>query len=186
MNIMKPACLLLTLSICSLPMFGADQAPPTPGQIIDGEVRQIEREAVRIAGAMPADKYNFAPTAGEFKGVRTFSQQISHMATIIYSVSAASMGEKSPVEMGKDENGPASIQGKDAVVKYLKDSLAYAHKAAAGLTQANMNDMLPSPFGQGKMSRLQILTVIGWHSYDHYGQAIEYVRMNGIDPQAIK
>lgn len=46
------------------------------------------------AEAMPADKYSFAPSHGEFKGVRTFGQQVSHVAAVIYAVSASVLGEK--------------------------------------------------------------------------------------------
>ena len=164
--------------------FSAEPQAPSIGKLLDGQVRQVESEVGSLAEAMPADKYNFAPTDGEFKGVRTFSQQMTHIATVIYEVSAAALGEKCPVETGQNENGSPSIQGKDAVVKYLKDSFAYAHKAANALTAANMMDMLPSPFGNQKTPRLYLVSVIGWHSFDHYGQAVEYARMNRIIPPA--
>ena len=109
---------------------------------------------------------------------------MTHIATVIYEVSAASLGEKMPVAKGQNENGAPSIHGKDAVVKYLKDSLAYAHKAVANLTAANMMDEMQSPFGSGKSSRIQLLSEIGWHSYDHYGQCVEYARLNGVVPPA--
>jgi len=165
-------------------LFAADAPAPSLGKVFDGEVKQVESEVGSLAEAMPAELYNFAPTQGEFKGVRTFSQQMTHIATVIYEVSAAALGEKSPVETGQSENGPAAIKGKDAVVKYLKDSFAYAHKAATSLTAANMMDLMPSPFGGPKVPRIYLISVIGWHSFDHYGQAVEYARMNKIIPPA--
>ncbi len=75
----------------------------------------MESEIGSLAEAMPADKYNFAPTAGEFKTVRTFAQQMSHIATVIYEVSAASLGEKTPVDTGTNENGPANLRSKAAI-----------------------------------------------------------------------
>lgn len=179
--------ILWTLATASLGFSAALAADaPAPGidKIVDGQIRTIEREVVSLAEAMPADKYNFAPTQGEFKGVRTFSQQMTHIAAVVYVVSAASMGVKNPSDPGPDENGPASIHGKEAVVKYLKDAFAFAHKAAGELTSANMLDMMPSPFGQGKMPRIQAITMVAWHSFDHYGQSVEYARMNGIVPPA--
>lgn len=165
-------------------MFAADSPAPSIAKVFDGQVRQVESEIGSLAEAMPESAYNFAPTQGEFKGVRTFSQQMTHIATVIYEVSAAALGEKCPIEAGKDENGPASIHGKEAVVKYLKDSFAYAHKAANALTMANMMDMMQSPFGSQKTPRVSLVSTIGWHSFDHYGQAVEYARMNKIIPPA--
>jgi uncharacterized damage-inducible protein DinB len=174
---------LIGLSLAAV-AFAADKPAPTIGTLLDQEIRMVESEVVPLAEAMPADKYDFAPTQGEFKGVRTFSQQMSHIAATNYMVASAALGEKNPSEAGKNENGPASIQGKDAVVKYLKDSFAYAHKAAASLTAANAMDMIASPFGGGKMARMSIVSVVPWHTFDHYGQAVVYARMNGIIPPA--
>ena len=172
-------------AIFSTIAFAADApAAPSIGKQLDGQIRSVEREVVSLAEAMPADKYNFAPTEGEFKGVRTFSQQMSHIAAIVYLVSSAAMGEKNPSDPGPDENGPANIQGKDAVVKYLKDAFAYAHKAANSLTDANANELMPPPFGKNKTSRWYDVNVVVWHTFDHYGQAVVYARMNGIVPPA--
>jgi uncharacterized damage-inducible protein DinB len=182
MDLMKPV--LLFMLAAGLPAaFGAEPQAPSIGKLLDGQVRQVESEVGPLAEAMPADKYKFAPTAGEFKGVRTFSQQMTHIATVIYMVSAASLGEKPPVDTS-DENGSPSIQGKEAVVKYLKDSFAYAHKAANAVTAANMMDMMQSPFGNQKTPRVSLVSTISSHSFDHYGQAVVYLRMNGIVPPA--
>lgn len=165
-------------------VWAADAPQAGMGKVLDGQVRMAEREIVSLAEAMPADKYNFHPSDGEFKNVRTFSQQMSHIAAVLYQVSAGALGEKNPSETGADENGPASVNGKDAVAKYLKDAFAYAHKAASAVTTSNAMDMLPSPFGNGKTSRIDLVTTLVWHSFDHYGQAVVYARMNGIVPPA--
>ena len=175
---------VMGLSAGAALVFGADAPQASMGKILDGQLRSAEREIVGLAEAMPADKYNFRPTAGEFKNVRSFSMQLSHIAAMLYEVSAAALGEKNPSETGKDENGPASIDGKDAAVKYLKDAFAYAHKAVLAVTSANAMDMLQSPFGSGKTPRIDLVTTLTWHSYDHYGQAVVYARMNGVIPPA--
>jgi uncharacterized damage-inducible protein DinB len=184
MNFMTKVLGLIAGLAMSASLFAADSPVQGITKIFDGQLRMIEGEVVPLAEAMPADKFDFAPTAGEFKGVRTFSQQMTHIATVIYEVSAASLGEKNPVATGKNENGAASIHGKDAVVKYLKDSLVYAHKAVAALTAANMLDPMQSPFGNQKNSRIELLSEIGWHTFDHYGQCVEYARLNGVVPPA--
>ena len=174
----------MTLAACATLVFGADAPQAGMGKVLDSQLRSAEREIVGLAEAMPADKYNFRPTAGEFKNVRSFSQQMTHIAAILYDVSAGALGEKNPSETGKDENGPASIDGKAAAVKYLKDAFTYAHKAALAVTQANSMDLLQSPFGNEKSPRIDLVTMLMWHSFDHYGQAVVYARMNGIVPPA--
>jgi uncharacterized damage-inducible protein DinB len=164
--------------------FGADAPQASMGKVLDGQIRSAEREIVGLAEAMPAEKYGFRPTAGEFKNVRTFSQQMTHIASILYGISAAALGEKNPSELGQDENGPASIADKDAAVKYLKDAFVYAHKAASAVTSANAMDAMQSPFGSGKTPRIDLVTTLMFHSFDHYGQAVVYARMNGIVPPA--
>lgn len=164
-------------------LFGA-QAPSTPtiASINDRELSLLERELVPLAEAMPAEKYDFAPTQGEFKGVRTFSQQMSHVASLMYGVSATVLNEKPPVDVGTSENGPDSLKGKDAIVKYLKDAFVYSHKAMNSLTPENFTELV-SAYGS-KVPRGVVASELVWHGFDHYGQAVIYLRMNGIIPPA--
>src|SRR5882724_2494413 len=170
-------------AICSVPLLAADVAAPTANKIFDRDLTNIERDIVPLAEAMPADKYNFAPTQGSFKDVRTFGDQMKHVAAVIYMVSASVLSEKNP-DMGGSESGPASVKTKDEIVKYLKDSFTYAHKAMNSLTAKNMTDLVNSPFGDGKVARASMATVAVWHSFDHYGQAVVYARMNEVIPPA--
>ena len=154
-------------------------------QILDRVVINTEEEFVPAAEAMPEDKFGFAPSNGEFKGVRTFAQQIKHVAAVNYEVAAALLEEKPPVELN-GEAGPASITSKADIIKYLKDSFVYVHKAVATINDTNLTETVRSPFGEGKVTRLGLATAISWHAYDHYGQMVEYLRMNEIVPPASK
>ena len=176
------AVLLGSALLAAPPAFGAD--PITIAKLYDGQLSGIEHELVPLAEAMPADKFDFAPTAGEFKGVRTFAQQCKHVAAVLYMVSAGALEEKVPVDLGSGESGPDSVKTKDQVVKFLKDAFAYAHKATLSLTAKNELDMLKSPFGEGQMARAAFAGILTWHSFDHYGQMVVYARMNGIIPPA--
>jgi len=144
----------------------------------------LEHELVPLAEAMPAEKYDFAPTSGEFKGVRTFGQQVSHLAAVIYLVSATVLDEKVPSEAGEGENGPATLKSKSDIVGYLKSAIAYGHKAMNSLTAANLTDRVKSAFGDDQVPRVSMASVAVWHSFDHYGQMVVYARMNGIIPPA--
>src|SRR5581483_11686090 len=121
--------------------------------------------------------------SGEFKGVRTYAQQIKHVAAVNYVVFAAIAGEKPPADTG-GESGPDSVKTKAEIIKYLKDSFAYAHKVAAGITKESTTDMVQSPFGSNKVSKLGLAAIGISHPFDHYGQMVVYLRMNGIIPPA--
>jgi hypothetical protein len=53
-------------------------------KVYDDQVSTIEREVLGLAQKMPADKYSFAPTNGTFTGVRTYAQEVSHLATKVH------------------------------------------------------------------------------------------------------
>jgi uncharacterized damage-inducible protein DinB len=152
------------------------------GQILDSQIKALDSDVLRLAEAMPADKYDFAPKTGSFQGVRTFAEQTRHLATVIYMMSGAVLGEKPPVDTGKDDSGPAAVKTKAQLVEYLRGALAFAHKAVGTVTEKNELDDITSPFGDGKMKRLAAASMIAWHSFDHYGQMVVYARMNGVIP----
>ena len=157
--------------------------PSTVSQVLTSSVTNVENEFVPAADAMPEDKYSFAPTSGEFKGVRTFGQQVKHVAAVNYILAAAILGEKPPVDTG-GENGPDSVKSKADIMKYLKDSFVYLHKAAESVNDKNLVAPVKSPFGEGTATRLALASGAVGHCFDHYGQMVEYLRMNGIIPPA--
>jgi uncharacterized damage-inducible protein DinB len=162
----------------------APQAAPPPATIAsmtDREVGILERDIVPAAEAMPEDKYNFVPTTGEFKGVRTFAEQVKHVANTNYEFWSAALGEKPAVDTAND-NGPDSIKTKAEIVKYLKDSFALGHRAAKALTAENSVEAMA--LGQGKAPRLFWVSFGVAHGFDHYGQMVVYLRMNSIIPPA--
>ncbi len=181
---MKYAVVLaLMLALCSFAVAQAKDAPKTVTQILDGGVKSIEGEFVPAAEAMPADKYDFAPTNGEFKGVRTFAQQIKHVAAVNYMLGGAILGEKPPVDTG-GESGPENIKSKADIVKFLKDSYAYVHKAVATINASNATSEVKAPWGDSKITLMSMAMIVVGHGFDHYGQMVVYLRMNGIVPPA--
>jgi hypothetical protein len=175
--------LLLTGSGVALAQTAKPTEQHTIAQVMDHSVTGVEHEFVPAAEAMPEDKYSFAPANGEFKGVRTFAQQAKHVAAVNYLVGAAMLQEKPPVEPG-GESGPDSIKTKADIVKFLKDSFTYVHKAVGSINEGNSLSPIKSPFGEGMVTRVGLATLIVGHCFDHYGQMVEYLRMNGIVPPA--
>lgn len=163
------------------------QSSPTVAQVANMEIAILEKQMMGVVEAMPADKYNFAPKDSDFKGsdfktVRTFAQQVKHVAGVNYRLWAASLGEKPPAAALQGENGPDSMQSKAEIVKYLKGSFELGHRAASALTAENMLEQVS--MGHGKAPRLFLVTYPVEHDFDHYGQMVEYLRMNGIVPPA--
>ena len=140
----------------------------------------IENDVVGLAEAMPADRYDFRPTSGAFDGVRTFGEQVRHLATMVYMTAAIVLQEKSPYGPGPGDNGPADLRSKEAIVTYLKRSLAYARRAMQSLTIRNHLDPLKTVFGT--QPRIEVAAGVLYHSYNHYGQMVVYARMNGVVP----
>jgi DinB superfamily len=162
--------------------------PPSIASAVDLQISMVESEFVSAAEAMPDDKFNFTPVSlnipgSEYKTVKTFAEQVRHVAATNYLAWGAITGDKSPIE-SKEDNGPSSLTSKADIVKYLKDSFAIGHKAAKSLTAANAASQIPSPFRQGQTTKLFCATFAVGHAFDHYGQMVEYLRMNGIIPPA--
>ena len=155
----------------------------TVTQVLDRTVTNMEHEFVPAAEAMPEDKFPFVPTNGEFKGARSYGEQIKHVAAVNYIFGAAILGEKVPVDVG-DESGPAALKTKEEILTYLRDSFSYVHKAILTINEKNLVEPVKSPFGEGKVTRLGLAASVAGHGFDHYGQMVEYLRMNGIVPPA--
>jgi uncharacterized damage-inducible protein DinB len=176
---------LQTAADANTPQAQPSQQPsPTVASVVDREISDIENLILNAAESMPEDKFNFTPeslniTGDDYKGVRTFAVQVKHVASSNYFIWSPLTGDKVPENI-KDGNGPADLKNKEDIIRFLRDSFALGHKAAAALTAENM---LQTP-GNSKSTRLHLATFGVAHAYDHYGQMVEYLRMNGIVPPA--
>ena len=190
-------CAALVLSGCTLA--GTAQTGSTsakvaagtqmsPVQAQDELLNLFEQEFMGVAKAMPADKYGFAPAAANFApsqgakydGVRTFAKEVSHVTLANYYFASTILGEKMPV----DPKTINALTSKDDLLKAAADSFAYAHKALASITPENAYVAIDGV--DGLHTRSVIASFISAHGYDHYGQMVEYLRMNGIVPPGSK
>ncbi|HEY0564755.1 MAG TPA: DinB family protein [Terriglobales bacterium] len=147
-----------------------------PATLYDRAVSNVEKEFVSLAEAMPADKYDFAPTTGEFKDVRKFGEQVKHVAEANMLFYGALLGQK------HEEGEAKALTGKDQIVDYLKKSFELGHQAAKTMTP--QNSFVTVAIGPGSSSRAGLMTLAVAHAFDHYGQMVVYGRMNGIVPPA--
>ena len=156
-----------------------------PSKAMDGLLSSMEVQVVGAAKAMPADKYSFAPAQGnfapglttQFDTVRTFVAQVTHLAQANYFFFGWS-----GIKPDRDLKAIGSITTKDDAVAALEASFVYAHKAIATITTENAF-IAVKPI-DGFSTRVTIAAFASAHGYDHYGQMVEYLRMNGTVPPA--
>src|SRR5260221_9798567 len=147
-----------SVAAANAPQAQQSQPPPTIASTVDREISTIERQIVEAAEAMPEDKFNFSPESldipgDDHKGVRTFALQVKHVAASNYALWSPLTGDKFPEDfMGG--NGPGGLKTKAEILKFLKDSFALGHKAAATLTTQNMLQTVNG----GKSPRLHLAT----------------------------
>lgn len=159
----------------------------TPSQALDSQLSLIEAEMNGAVKAMPAEKFGFAPSAAifvpgqatDFNTVRTFAQQATHVAEANYFF----YGIVSGLKPNTDVSGIEKLTKKEDVVTALAGSFTFAHKAIATLTAANAFEVIKSP-EPGFQTRATLASFGISHAWDHYGQMVEYLRMNGIVPPA--
>lgn len=177
--------ILLCCAVVAAPAFSLGQAPApakpavgtqmTPSATYDKLLSGMEKEFVDAAEAMPEDKFNFSPTQGEFKGVRTFGAQVKHVAESNYYFFGGGMSE---ADMKTKSEAIEKLTSKADIIQALKDSFTQAHTFIKGITPENAFVMTANGT-RGGMSSFGIA-----HLMDHYGQMVVYLRMNGIVPPA--
>ncbi len=181
-----PALLVSVAVLAQDTKAGANPSPSssTLAATVDRQIGAVEKLVLDAAEAMPEEKYGFTPEAlsipgSDYKGVRTFAQQVKHVAASNYALWSPVTGDQIPDDF-RGGNGPESVKSKADILKFLKDSDALGHRAAGTLTPENMLQTGT----RGKSSRLHLVTFGVAHGYDHYGQMVEYLRMNGVVPPA--
>ena len=159
-------------------------APMDPAKALDAMLSLYEGEMVSVVKAMPADKFNFAPSGPifapgqtpKYDGVRNFAKQVSHVTQANYFFYASVSGLKPEV----DVKAIGAMTEKEQLVSALEASFAFAHRAIATITPANA--FLTIKGADGMQTRATLAAFAVAHGFDHYGQLVEYLRMNGIVP----
>ena len=139
----------------------------------------VEGEFLGVAEAMPEEKYNFVPTMGKFDDARTFREQVKHVACVQFALFNEFEGKQPPPLCEK--GGPSTAKTKAELIQYLKESFDYSNGVVSRLTAANALDRVDGRYA-APTTKLGISVGAIWHVTDHYGQLVEYLRMNGIVP----
>ena len=194
---MKRIVVALALAACcAIGMQAQAGAAPkiAPGTMIEparsfGDVlSSFQEDLMGAVKAMPAEKFGFAPSADIFapsqkpdylspdnKGVRSFGAMVAHIAQANYFFGGAMSGLKPDV----DVKAIGSLTDKDKLVAALAGSFDFLHKAIGTMTAQNAFESV-----KGTQTRASLAGFAIAHGFDHYGQLVEYLRMNGIVPPA--
>jgi uncharacterized damage-inducible protein DinB len=160
--------------------FAQEEIDPMAATVVQW-FTMIEQSFIALADAMPAEKYEFKPTSGNFESVRTFGEQVKHVACANFAFFNQIEKITPPAECSS--GGPDPAKTKSELMKYLRESFEYAQRVLKTMTSANALEPVSGPYG-GDSTRLGITTLAVWHASDHYGQLVVYLRMNGIVPPA--
>lgn len=176
MKLLLPILLLATTTLY------AEKKPDIPQSIaesVSGTMEFAEGNLLGLAEAMPEDKYGFIPKSGNFDGVRSFGEQIKHVACAQFAFFNEFEGKQPPPDCEK--GGPYPARTKAELITYLKNSFDYGNRVLATLTPKNALDRVEGRYA-GPNTKMGISVAALWHLTDHYGQLVVYLRMNGIVP----
>jgi uncharacterized damage-inducible protein DinB len=177
---LKLAIVVASFCVMAAPaMAQEDEMPKDIAGSVGVELRYSESQFLAAAEAMPESKYDFVPTAGNFKGARSFAEQVKHVACATFAFFNEIEGKTPPEHCEK--GGPAAARTKAELLRYLQDSIDYGNRILATLTAQNVLDRVEGPYA-GPNTKLGMAVVAVGHVASHYGQIVEYLRMCGIVP----
>ena len=153
----------------------------TVAEALDRPYARLERQLLDLADAMPQEKYSYKPTPE----VRTFGEQLRHIAAVQWFVAASLLKESPPVDVGDGDSGPPSVTSKLEILEYVRDSFVYVRRAVSSLTNKDVSQIVPHPYDHNtKIPRLGVIAGYLGHGWEHYGQLVIYQRLSGIVPPA--
>jgi uncharacterized damage-inducible protein DinB len=186
-SLLAPLFLAIAAAFASLAMFAApvraqqQEIPKTTAESIGGILSYTEDQFFSVAEAMPAEEYSYVPSApgGKFDGVRSFAEQVKHVACANFAFFNEIEGKTPPD--GCEKGGPAPAKTKAELLQYLRDSFDYGKKVLATINEKNAMERIEGRYG-GPNTKLGIAVIAVWHIADHYGQIVYYLRLNGMVP----
>ncbi len=170
------ACLILFARSSSAQK---EEIPKSFAESVGGTMSWAEKGFLGVAEAMPEDKYSYVPRNGNFEGVRSFGEQVKHVACAQFAFFNEIEGKVPPEHCEK--GGPSNAKTKAEVVKYLRESFEYGDSVLAAINAQNALDRVEGPYA-GPNTRIGMAVTAVWHITDHYGQMVVYLRLNGIVP----
>ncbi len=156
-----------------------ERIPKDIAESIGFALKWTEGQFLALAEAMPEDEYSFIPKDGNFDGVRSFAEQVKHVACAQFAFLNEIEGKTPPEHCEK--GGPSPAKTKAELLKYLRESFDYGNRVLPTINAQNVLARAEGPYA-GPNTKLGIAVAAVWHIADHYGQLVVYLRMNGIVP----
>ena len=185
-----PSCLSIAgvfgVALCAFaPQASAQGTPQTDANPLSGWLKTAYTNnlngIIRMAEKMPEANYGMRP--GSQQEVRTFGQQVGHVARYNFLWCAQAKGEKNPAA---DKN-PETLATKAELIKSLQDALAYCGDVYNSLTDASGAEIIDITQESGRQTRnlrMGLLILNYGHNNEIYGSMVSYLRMKDIVPPA--
>ncbi|HMB91196.1 MAG TPA: DinB family protein [Rhodothermales bacterium] len=174
-----------TLSFAALPFAGSVAYAETAftfAELVDSFSASWNRSKtymLEVAEAMPADSYAYRPTPE----IRSFAEQMLHVAASVYGF--ASVIKNEPIPVPQDQFNAAG-KSKEVILTTLEQALDFAASAIVEISEERALETTPWGGrlydGMTEMPVFGVIRVLHDHTTHHRGQAIIYLRMQGIAP----
>jgi hypothetical protein len=165
-----PALLLLAASATAQTMPAPTKNPVSTA--LRDVLPDRQKNTVAAVEAMPADKFNYKPTADQ----RTFGQFVAHMAEANYFLCSKAAAVAAPKVQGVKDT-----DSKDKLVAALKVSFDFCSDALAKMEDSKLAETTEGFGGKQVTLAWFSLTLAGTWA-DHYAEAAMYLRLNDVLP----
>jgi len=161
----------------TLAMTGGGALAQTPADPLSAGLRADYRTVrdyfLRAAEEMPDSEYGFKPTPE----VRSFGQQVAHVADDQYNLCAPAKGETRQAPYRDIET---RLSTKADLLVALRAAFGYCDGVYDALTDAA--GAAPVTSRPGARTRFGFLNWNLWHTWEHYGNVVVYLRLKGLVP----
>jgi uncharacterized damage-inducible protein DinB len=160
--------LLLTTFLFNVSCAQEKNLPEQPMSSVDIAASYSPGAIIKSAEQMPEEYYTFRPTPD----VRSFGELIVHIAESNFQMGAIALGKTAPMSK-------VNPTKKDAL-EALKKSFDYCADARKNMTKEQKEKVVK--FMGGSQSAGNVLDFTVFHSLQHYGNIIVYMRLKGLVP----
>jgi len=152
----------------------ANSAPGNSAELLN-QWNNLGRKLTAMAEDFPEEKYGFKPVPT----VRSFAEQMLHMAGSNYLFTNAALGQAPP---GPESESPEKYRTKAEVIGYVKKCFADGAAVIRSKGDSGLNQIVKNPEGGKPIRLLGLGYSLLEHSGEHYGQLVVYYRIAGLVP----
>jgi len=180
MNKVLSAAFLLMVSVSSIATgaWAQDTDHTAPSYDMKAQslldLEQVQKKFVALANSVPADKFNWRPSADS----RSFAEVFLHVAGERYQILA--LGGATPPAGFVDKGFDKTTTDKARIIDELNKSWDFAQKTINGMSNADFAKLLPKLGPQANAG--DVIYILVADAHEHLGQSVAYARENDIVP----